>query len=371
MLRKVTEAMNNFLDRPFSPEEAEAALFMMHPSEAPGMDGFNAGFFQRHWKTLKENVIAALLGFLNGGDMPEEINRTLLVLIPKVANPQELSQYRSISLCNVLYKICSKVMANKLRQILDEIISEEQSAFVPRRLITDNVLIAYECIHYLRNKKGKFGVCAIKLDRAKAYDRVEWWYLDVVMEALGFCTRWRDLVMKCVSSVSFSVRVNGQFSPIFKPPRGIRQGDPISPYLFLLCAEGLTCMLKGIGPQHISRGVRVSIHAPWISHLLFADDCLIFAPASKTSADRVASILSDYYRGSGQLVNKQKSANFSVRTSKMKKRKLSMLVWKLRLRCLGRSIWDCQLRWAGWLMGSLNISRQESESSLPDGVKIY
>jgi hypothetical protein len=122
---------------------------------------------------LKASITTAVLGFLNGGDLPEDINKTLLVLIPKVANPQELSQYRPISLCNVLYKICSKAMANRLRKILDEIISEEQSAFVPGRLITDNVLVAYECIHYLRNKKGKSGACAIKLYMAKAYDRVE------------------------------------------------------------------------------------------------------------------------------------------------------------------------------------------------------
>lgn len=116
--------------------------------------------------------------------------------------------------------------------------------------------------------------------------------------------------MKCVSSVSFSVRVNGVFSDSFKPTRGIRQGDPISPYLFLLCSEGLSCMLKNIGPLYLSRGVRVSRHAPWISHLLFADDCLIFTQATKRGAERVADILDDYNRGSGQLVNKHKSAVF-------------------------------------------------------------
>lgn len=245
----------------------------------------------------------AVLGFLNGGEMPEVINQTLLVLIPKVANPQELTQYRPISLFNVLYKICSKAMANRLRGVLDEIISEEQSAFVPGRLITDNVLIAYECIHYLRNKKGKSGACAIKLDMAKAYDRVEWQYLYAVMTALGFSEQWRNLVMKCVTTVTFSVRVNGQFSSAFKPTRGIRQGDPISPYLFLLCSEGLSCMLKEMGP-------RVGIHAPWISHLLFADDCMIFTEATGRGADRVAQILDEYHRGSGQLVNKNKSAVF-------------------------------------------------------------
>jgi hypothetical protein len=273
--------MCDLLVKPFTAEEVERALFQMAPNKAPGVDGFNAGVFQAHWQLIKPSVLSAVLGFLNGGELPAEVNKTLLVLIPKINNPQELSQFRPISLCNVLYKICSKTMANCLRCILDDIISEEQSAFIPGRLITDNVLIAYECIHYLRGKKGKSGDCATKLFMAKAYDRVEWNYLMAIMSALGFPESWCSLVMKCISSVSFSVRVNGVFSESFKPTRGIRQGDPMSPYLFLLCAEGLSSMVKSIGPTYVSRGVRVGRHAPWVSHLLFADDCLIFAQASK------------------------------------------------------------------------------------------
>lgn len=305
--QKVTPEMRE-LEQPFTELEVESALFQMAPNKSPGVDGFSAGFFQTHWQLVKPGVVSAVLGFLNGGDLPEDVNMTLLVLIPKTSNPQDLSQYRPISLCNVLYKLCSKTMANRLRLILDDVISDEQSAFVLGRLIMDNVLIAYECIHYLRIKKGKSGGCAIKLDMATAYDRVEWNYLNAIMLALGFPASWCSLVMKCVSSVSFSVRVNGVFSESFIPTRGIRQGDPISPYLFLLCSEGLSCMIKNIGPQYISRGVRVSRAAPWISHLLFADDCIIFSPATKRGADRVAAILNDYHRGSGQLVNKQKSA---------------------------------------------------------------
>lgn len=165
-------------------------------------------------------------------------------------------------------------------------------------------------IHYLCHKKGKSGSCAIKLDMAKAYDRVEWCYLEAVMQALGFLASWCVLVMKCVSSVSFSVKVNGVFSDEVRPSKGIRQGDPISPYLFLLCSEGLSSMIKSIGPQYVSRGVRVSRRAPWISHLLFADDCMIFTQASKRGTDRIAEILESYNRGSGQLVNKHKSAIF-------------------------------------------------------------
>lgn len=307
---RVTAGMNEVLEAPYTAQEVENALFMMGANKAPGPDGFTAGFFQTHWDLVGPSVTNAVLNFLEGREMPDDMNQTTIVLIPKIKNPHDLKNYRPISLCNVVYKICSKVLANRFRGFLDEIISQEQSAFVPGRLITDNVLVAYECTHYLKRKKGKSGACAIKLDMMKAYDRVEWNYLQGIMLKLGFADSFVNTVMRCVRSVKFSVRVNGSLSQPFVPSRGIRQGDPISPYLFLLCSEGLTCLLKAIGPLHLSRGVRVGVHAPWVSHLLFADDCIVFSEASRRGAERLQDVLDRYSRGSGQLVNKEKSAVF-------------------------------------------------------------
>jgi hypothetical protein len=127
--------------------------------------------------------------------MPDMVNNTVLTLIPKVKNPQDLTNFRPIALCNVLYKICSKGIANRFCQLIDVFISEEQSSFIPGRLITNNVLIAYESIHYLKQKKGKSGACVVKLDITKAYDRVEWSYLRLNMTQLGFNDQWVNLIM--------------------------------------------------------------------------------------------------------------------------------------------------------------------------------
>jgi hypothetical protein len=242
---RVTAGMNEMLIEEYSDEEIKQALDSMADLKAPGPDGMPALFYKKFWEITGKDVVREVKALLNGGDMPQGWNETVVVLIPKAPNPDKLKDLRPISLCNVIYKIASKVLSNRLKLVIPDVISLNQSAFVPGRLITDDVLLAYELTHYMQQKRtGLEGFAALKLDMSKAYDRVEWDFLRRMMCKLGFHSDWVDVVMKLVSTVSYRVRVNGELTDQIIPQRGLRQGDPLSPYLFLICDEAFSCLLN-------------------------------------------------------------------------------------------------------------------------------
>ncbi|KAK2646300.1 hypothetical protein Ddye_021495 [Dipteronia dyeriana] len=157
-----------------------------------------------------------------GGLGLEDVNQTLIVLISKVKQGESVTDFCPISLCNVNYKIV-KSLVNRLRTVLDDVISVTQSAFIPRGLISDNAIIGFECMHALKHwKKGKKGVLALKLDMSKAYDRVVWDFISGMMTKLGFSEAWVDRILRCVKSISFSYMINGDVCSFVKPSRGLR-----------------------------------------------------------------------------------------------------------------------------------------------------
>ena len=156
--RSVTLNMNNALLQRYTLDEVRWALFQMYPLKSPSPDGMSPFFFQKYWNIVGSNVTEAILSVLNSGHMLRKMNYTPIVLIPKKNDLKQMSNYRRISLGNVVSRILSKVLANRLKTILPTIISEAQSAFVPNRLITDNTIVAYELLHKMQNKRnGKVG----------------------------------------------------------------------------------------------------------------------------------------------------------------------------------------------------------------------
>ncbi|KAL0319743.1 UNVERIFIED_CONTAM: hypothetical protein Sradi_5235800 [Sesamum radiatum] len=195
--------------------------------------------------------------------------------------------------------------ANQLKSVMNDIVSPTQSAFLPSPLIIDNVLLAFELNHFLRaSSRAKKGYVALKLDMNKAYDRVKWPFLRHILLRLGFEPGFVRLIMLLVTSVSYSLTLNGTYFGYFKP---IRQGDPLLPYLFSFCAKAFSSLIQAAERRRKLQGVRISLSAPSISHLLFADDTLLFCQATESQIEEIQDILVLYARTSGQDINFSRS----------------------------------------------------------------
>ena len=220
-----------------------------------------------------------------------------------------MNEFRPISLCNVLYKIFSKVLANRLKKILPSIITEHQLAFTKDRLISDNILMAFETLHCMkRHNSGTDGYMALKLDISKAYDRVEYVFFEDLTRKMGFKDKWIGFMMVCVKTVTYSILVNGEPQGMIQPTRGIRQGDPLSPFLFLLRTKGQHGIINKAASMREIIGFSLCKRGPKLTHLLFADDSLLFCKATDVECGKVMQILSTYEEASGQKINKNKTA---------------------------------------------------------------
>ncbi|XP_074308635.1 uncharacterized protein LOC141643387 [Silene latifolia] len=298
----------DYLSQPFTASDVKKAFFDMKPNKSPGPDGFPPRFYQLFWHTVNVDITSAVLGFLNNGHLPPAWNTTHIVLIPKVVNPESISQFRPISLCNVIYRAASKCIALRLRKVTNNIIGQNQNAFLPGRLISDTGFLGHEIISYINQRRSGtrcFG--AIKLDMNKAFDRVSWPFLFHVLKLFGFPKAFRKLIKACVRTVSLQVLINGTPSRRFFPQCGLRQGDPISPYLFVLCMEILSLMIIKAESNRSIEGIKLSRNSPAISHLLYADDALLCFRLSPTACESLRDILISFSAFSGQMTNHQKS----------------------------------------------------------------
>nr|XP_027082466.1 uncharacterized protein LOC113704793 [Coffea arabica] len=307
----ITEQMNKELSKKVEEKEIKTAFFSMDPNKALGSDDMSPLFFQRFWSIIKQDLVNAIQGFFYHSVILKAINHTVISLIPKIDWPIEVNQYRPISLCQVVYKAKAKILVSRMQPFLSRCISKNRSAFVSGRQILDNVILSHELLHFLKNKRhGREGYMAVKLNMSKAYDRVEWKCLKAIMEKMGFCSTWISWISSCISSVTYSFKVNGEHNEYITPSRGVRQGDPLSPYLFLLCPEGFSNLLQKAKHEKELTAVKVSRKVPTITHLFFTDDSLVFCKAKVQEAGKLMKVLKVYEEAMGQLINLEKSSVF-------------------------------------------------------------
>jgi len=345
----ITDEHNTLLLKPISLEEVDDAVHQLKAGKAPGPDGFTSNFFHHFWDLDKWEVWQVVEELRTLRWMYPGLNATFIALIPKEEESSTPDKFRPIALCNIIYKIVSKVIASRLKPLLPLLISPEQTGYVEGRQITDGIILTHEIIHSLKHTKKPSML--LKLDLSKAFDSISWEYLQKVLQAFGFAPSWIRWINSLISSSFFSILINGIPSPTFRPSRGIRQGDPISPFMFFILAEGLGRSIKEALHSHHLKGLAFH-QAPAFLHQQFVDDNLLFGHPSVQEARALKSILADFSEASGALINKVKSQILFFNTSPSIQRPIARIlgfsIASLSSKYLGAPLFATALKHASW-----------------------
>ncbi|GLU22472.1 hypothetical protein SLE2022_385450 [Rubroshorea leprosula] len=306
---RLSEEDRILLEVEFTDDEIREAVSSCASDKAPGPDGFNFHFIKSAWGTVGADIINFIKEFHQNARLVKGINSSYITLVPKKKNPTSLKEFRPICTIGSMYKILAKVLANRLKMVIAKIISASQSAFIKGRQLVDCSFALNEIIHDLKIKRRK-GI-VFKADFEKAFDSVDWGYLDKMLSYLGFGEKWRSWIKECLRSASISILVNGSPTEEFNMQRGLRQGDPLSPYLFLIVAEGFHALLLEAEKKDVFKGVVIDDKTS-ISHLQFADDTALICEASINSILAIKYALRWFEIMSGLRINFNKSVLIGI-----------------------------------------------------------
>eukprot|EP00253_Pinus_taeda_P032607 PITA_32607 len=316
-IMRIIELFPSFVDQEDSEElmkevymaELEATLKWFKKDKSPGLDGWTIEFYLAFFDTLGNDLLQIVEDSRRRGRISSAIKSTFIALIPKSNAPLFFDDFRPISLCNCLYKIIAKTIANRIKPILSQHISSEQFAFLHHRQIHEAVASAQELLHTLHVKKQKGMI--LKVDLSKAFDRTNWLYLRLLLTHLGFPYSYIKWTMSCIMDVNYSVLLNGETTNFFTAERGLRQGCPLSPLLFLLIMEGLSRLFASARDRHQLTGIKIADDF-FLTHLLFVDDVLIFLNGSIGDSTTLQNAMHLFQQATGMQINVQKSTITTV-----------------------------------------------------------
>ncbi|GJV47498.1 RNA-directed DNA polymerase, eukaryota, reverse transcriptase zinc-binding domain protein [Tanacetum coccineum] len=306
--KPLTPEQNTLLTSTILETDIKDAIWDCGSDKSPGPDGFTFAFYKEFWNMVKKDILAFVGYFFTTSIIPKGCNTSFITLIPKVPCTMVISDFCPISLIGAQYKIIAKVLANRLARVIDSIISPEQSAFIKQRQILDGPLMVNEVIQWCKRKKSKLMV--FKIDFEKAFDTISWDFLFQVMHFMGFNETWIKWISGCLHSASASILINGSPTCEFNIRRGLRQGDPLSPFLFIIAMEGLHVAMEDAMAAGLYNGCK--INTVNLSHLFFADDALFIGAWSRSNIVSLTSILDCFHLVSGLKINYHKSNLFGV-----------------------------------------------------------
>ncbi|GAU27776.1 hypothetical protein TSUD_215870 [Trifolium subterraneum] len=306
---KLSAEDNVCLLEPFDEDEVKDIICNCDGNKSPGPDGFNLNFFKACWSIVRSDVMAYLHEFHENSILPKAITASFLTLVPKKDHPQTLFDYRPICLIGSLYKILSKLLANRLKRVLGKIISHCQSAFLPQRQILDGVVVLNGIIDLAKRRKDE--CFFFKVDFERAYDTVNWGFLERMMVKMGFTEGWLRWMRACIFEISMSILINGSPTEDFKVGRGLRQGDPLSPFLFLIVVEGLAGMMRRAVEIGRFKGFHVNDNLQF-QMLQFADDTILMGNSTWENLWSIKVLLRGFELVSGMRINFVKSNLYGV-----------------------------------------------------------
>nr|GEX14201.1 hypothetical protein [Tanacetum cinerariifolium] len=298
MFNKISEEDAALMIRDVTFDEIKDAIFDIDGNKASGPDRYSVEFFKKAWDIIGKDVCLAVKEFSRNGKILGEVNATLIDLIPKIATPSKVSEFRPKACCNIIYKCIRKILTSRIKQGLSKIMNVNQSAFIPRRHIHDIILLAQELMRGYNRRNGPKR-CAMQIDIQKAYDTVSWRYLENVLIKFAFPVKMVNWIMACISSSAFFICLNGKVYGYFKGRRGLRQGDPISPYLFTLVIEVFNVIMSKNINESKDYGFHFGCKELQLSHLCFADDLLVLCKGNRDSLEVVKKSLKEFSLVSG------------------------------------------------------------------------